>query len=79
MADQDKLDQSVAKAAEDGRFTKEEMKDLNAQAKKLKDVNLNLAFARQAVSFMKSKMKLVANWDQKLDTSAEAIGDKILQ
>jgi hypothetical protein len=28
---------------------------------------------------MKLKMKLVANWDQKLDTSAEAIGDKILQ
>jgi hypothetical protein len=79
MPDQDKLDQSVAKAAEDGRVTKEEMKALNAQAKKLKDVNLNLAFARQAVAFMKPKMKQVANWDQKLDSSAEAIGDKILQ
>ncbi|HEY7428192.1 MAG TPA: hypothetical protein VH682_28420 [Gemmataceae bacterium] len=79
MPDQDKLDQSVAKAAEDGQFTKEEMKALNEQAKKLKGVNLNLAYARQAVAFMNLKMKLVANWDQKLDTSAEAIGDKILQ
>ena len=79
MPDQDKLDQAVAKAAEDGRFTKEEMKALNEQVKKLKDVNLNLAYARQAVAFMKLKMKLVANWDQQLDTSSEALGDRILQ
>src|SRR5262245_1215393 len=78
MPDQDKLDQAVAKAAADG-LTKEEMKDLNAQAKKLKDVNLNLAYARQAVAYMKLKMNLVANWDQQLDTSSEAIGDRILQ
>jgi hypothetical protein len=37
------------------------------------DVNHNLSFARSAVNFMKPKMKLVANWDQNSEQSAESI------
>ena len=37
------------------------------------DVKHNLSFARRAVEFMKPKMKLVANWDQNSDQSAEGI------
>ena len=37
------------------------------------DVKHNLSFARSAVDFMKPKMKLVANWDQNSEQSAEGI------
>jgi hypothetical protein len=37
------------------------------------DVKHNLSFARSAVNFMKPKMKLVANWDQNSEQSAEGI------
>jgi hypothetical protein len=37
------------------------------------DVKHNLSFARNAVEFMKPKMKLVANWDQNSEQSAEGI------
>jgi hypothetical protein len=37
------------------------------------DVKHNLSFAQRAVNFMKPNMKLVANWDQNSEQSAEAI------
>jgi hypothetical protein len=37
------------------------------------DVKHNLSFARRAVEILKPKMKLVANWDQNSDQSAEGI------
>jgi hypothetical protein len=49
------------------------MKAINAQARKLKDVNINLEIARMAVSYVHKKVKHVANWDEPLDSSAEGI------
>jgi hypothetical protein len=72
MGDQEKLDEFVTKQVEGG-LTKQEMVAISKQAAKLKDVNVNLAYARMAVSFVKQKIPLVANWDERLDTSAEGI------
>lgn len=72
MGDQEKLDEFVANKVEGG-LTKQEKIAISRQAAKLKDVNINLAYARMAVSFVKQKVSLVANWDERLDTSAEGI------
>ena len=47
---QELLDQFVANKAEDEKLTKDEMADIRKQARKLGDVNTNLAFARMAVA-----------------------------
>ncbi|MGA7881030.1 MAG: hypothetical protein WCD63_09210, partial [Terrimicrobiaceae bacterium] len=72
MGDQDTLDKLVAEKAEGG-FTKREKADIGKQAGKLEDVSVNLSYARLAVSVVKQKVPLVANWDEILHTSAEGI------
>ena len=72
MGDQEKLDEFVANKVEGG-LTKKEKIAISKQAAELTDVNINLAYARMAVSFVKEKVSLVANWDERLDTSAEGI------
>jgi hypothetical protein len=72
MGDQDTLDKLVAEKAEGG-FTKREKADIGKQARKLEDVSVNLSYARLAVSVVKQKVPLVANWDEILHTSAEGI------
>jgi hypothetical protein len=73
MPDQDTLDRFVAKRAGDDLLTKQEQAEINDQAKELKDVNVNLAYARMAVSVMKQRVSMVANADEPSDTSAEGI------
>jgi hypothetical protein len=73
MGDQEALDEFVAKKAEDGRLTILEKSAIRRQTRKLTDVNVNLAYARMAVSFVNQKSMLVANWDEPLDRSAEGI------
>ena len=73
MGDQETLDEFVAKKAEDGRLTILERSAIRRQTRKLTDVNVNLAYARMAVSFVKQKVPLVANWDEPLPTSFESI------
>ena len=73
MGDQETLDEFVAKKAEDGRLTTLEKSAIRRQTRKLTDVNVNLAYARMAVSFVKQKVPLVANWDEPLPTSFEGI------
>ena len=73
MGDQETLDELVAKKAEDGRLTFMERRAIRRQTGKLNDVNVNLAYARMAVSFVKQKVPLVANWDEPLPTSFESI------
>ena len=73
MGDQETLDEFVAKKAEDGRLNFLEKSAIRSKTRKLTDVNVNLAYARMAVSFVKQKVPLVANWDEPLPTSFESI------
>jgi hypothetical protein len=72
VGNQDALDKLVAQKAEGG-LTQQEKAEISEQAKKLKDVNLNLAYARHAVAFVLQKVRQVANWDEPLEWSAEDI------
>jgi hypothetical protein len=72
---QEILDKFVAEKAADEKLTREEMADIRWQARKLKDVNINLAVARMAAAHMIGKFGLVANRDLLLDSSAEKIYD----
>ena len=57
----------------EGGFTKREKADIGKQARKLKDLSVNLSYAGMAVSFVKQKVPLVANWEEILPTSAEGV------
>jgi len=70
MSQQDFLDTAAATFAVDG-LTREEQQLLEQYAATVRDVNLNLAYARTAVSYIRQRMGLVANWDEQLPTSAE--------
>ena len=72
MGDQEILDKLVAEKAEGG-LTKQERREIRQEAKELTDASVNLAYARMAVSFVKQKVPLVANWDEILLSSAEGI------
>lgn len=72
MGDQDALDKLVAQKAEGG-LTAKEKADIARTAKKLKDVNVNLAYARHAVAHALQKVPEVANWDETWPSSAEGI------
>jgi hypothetical protein len=73
MSDQDKLDTLIAQKAQDRQITKQEKADISNQLRKLKDVNVTLAYARTAVKFVLEQVKNVANWDERLLWSAESI------
>lgn len=72
MGKQETLDKLVADKAADG-FTAAEKKEIAKEVKKLKDVNVNLAYARHAVAFVLEKVSMTANWDEPSDYSAEGI------
>ena len=60
MGDQETLDEFVAKKAEDGRLTILEKSAIHRQTRRLTDVNVNLAYARMAVSFV-NRLPAVVN------------------
>lgn len=72
MGHQDDLDKLVAEKAQDG-LTAKEKADIARTAKKLKDVNVNLAYARHAVAYALGKVTKVANWDETWPSSAEGV------
>jgi len=72
MGDQETLDKLVADKAKDG-LTAKEKADIAAEAKRLKDVNVNLAYARHAVAFVHQRVRVAANWDEAMPWSAEGI------
>ena len=71
MGDQDTLDKLVAEGGR--RVPKREKAEIGKQARKLKEVSVNLSYAGMAVSFVKQKVPLVANWDEILPASAEGV------
>src|SRR5215210_505275 len=75
MPDQDTLDRFVQKVSKDG-FTPDEANEIYQLAGQLKDVSVTLAYARMAVSYMRPKLGMVANWDIRSPRSAENIYER---
>ena len=73
MSNQQTIEKLVESAAKDGRITADENNEILRQSEGLTEVNLALAFARQAVRHLQPKLGLVANWDLSVPTSAENI------